>query len=215
MRRGLALVAFAFAVAGARQPQLGRAEPARAAEQAACATTLSDFEIVAGTLGEGARCGRFVAMAAPMVSTFSYGMYRYRDTVAVPYRVHVKLQRLSADSGRAVELHVLGAILLFKDGEYALYATEAGFARSGWRELPSLRLHEPTEIEVVQSARHVELSIDGRVVDRWEHAVTDSGRLAVALKGNPGYRARMWFDELRVEPVAGGTRTGVERRAVR
>lgn len=214
MRRGLALVAFALATAG--QPRSSRAEPARPAEDAACATTLSDFEIVAGSLSEGARCGRFVAIAAPMVSTFSYGMYRYRDTVTVPYRVHVKLQRLSADSHRAVELHVLGAILLFKDGEYALYATEAGFARSGWRELPSLRLHEPTGIEVVQSARHVELSIAGRVVDRWELVdVNGSGRLAVALKGNPGYRARMWFDELRVEPVPGGTRTRVERRAVR
>jgi hypothetical protein len=216
MRRGLALGALAFAVASGGQPRIGRAQPAPPPEEVACATTLSDFEIVAGALSEGARCGQFVAIASPMVSTFSYGMYRYREAVTVPYRVHVKLQRLSADSHRAVELHVFGGILLVKDGQYALYATEAGFARSGWRDLPALRLHQPTELEVVQSARHVELSIDGRVVDRWELAdVNGSGRVAIAFKGVPGYRARMWFDELRIEPMSRGARAGVERRTVR
>lgn len=202
MRRGLALGAFAIVVAGAAQPRIGRAEPSPPAEAVACTMTLSDFEVVLGSLSEGARCGQFVGIAGPNVSTFSYGMYRYRDSVTLPYRLHAKLQRLSADSDRSVELHVIGGVLLFKDGHYALYATEAGFVRSGWRPLPSLRTHEPTELEVVQSATHVELSIGGCPVDRWELAdVTRSGRIAVAFKGIPDYRARVWFGELRIEPL--------------
>lgn len=179
----------------------GAAGPASSrAESVGCPLTLSDFEIASGELSEGAGCGVFVGIAGPKVSTFSYAEFRRREPVTVPYRVQVTVQRLSADSERAVELHVLGGIVLLKDGHYALYATEAQFARSGWQPLPSLRLHEPTRIEVVQSEHHVVLRVDGRLVERWSHvSVPRSGKLGLAFKGIPDYRARLWFGELRVD----------------
>lgn len=170
------------------------------ADSIGCPLALSDFEVTSGELSEGARCGEFIGISASKVSTFSYAEFRRREPVTAPYRVQVTVQRLSADSGRSVELHILGGIVLLKDGAYALYATEAEFARSGWQPLPSLRLHEPTHVEVIQSEHHVVLRIDGRFVERWSHAsVPRSGRVGIAFKGMPDYRARIWFGGLRVD----------------
>jgi hypothetical protein len=171
------------------------------------AVALSDF-IVDGNaeLVPGVRCGSFVAATDAAATAFSYGRFAYRKAVTLPYEVSVTWRRLDGAATRTLEINILGGAVLVRDGNWAVYTTEAAFEANGWHATPLRISHEHT-ITVRQSATAIEVLIDGTSVGRSPPppAITDR-EISLSLKGPRGVKSRMLFRDFKVTPAAAGAR---------
>lgn len=173
-----------------------------AADTDPCVDAVSLAELtVDGTaeLVPGVRCGSFVAATDAAATTFSYGRFAYRKAVSLPYEVSVTWRRLDGAATRTLEINILGGAVLVRDGNWAVYTTEAAFAITGWQAAPGLRISHEHTVTVRQSARAIEVLIDGKPVGSAPPppAITDR-EVSLALKGPRGVKSRMLFRDLKV-----------------
>lgn len=173
----------------------------QAASPDACPSSVNGWHERTGTIAAGPRCGVFVGATDRKALAFSYGSFLVERSVTAPYEFSLTWRRLSPDH-RAIELQLLGAILLFKDDQVGLWVDDQRFTLDGWRPAPGYRIHEERTVRVVQRARDVEAWVDGVRVGRWELEAPDAGgRVGVALKGAPGARATLRFADVSVRPL--------------
>lgn len=158
-----------------------------------CAQAPTDWEVVEGGLARGAGCGRYVATTNGARTAYSLGQLVWRTPVTLPYRATVTWRRLGADP-RALELGVLGGIVIVADDRVGLWIDDASFELDGWRPLPGHRVRRPHTVAVTQRAGELTLELDGAIVARWPlRPRATTGRLAVIWKGATADRAAIWF----------------------
>lgn len=156
-----------------------------------CTQDLDDWEAVEGEIVPGAGCGRYVAFSNGARTAYSLGQLVWRTPVTLPYRARVTWRRLGADP-RALELGVLGGVVMVADDRVGLWIDDASFEVDGWRPVPGHRVRRTHTATVVQRADGLVLELDGVVVARWAlRPRTATGRLSVIFKGAPGARAAM------------------------
>jgi hypothetical protein len=154
-----------------------------------CGESLRDWEIVRGTLTDAGACGAYLGATDGGNGSFSYGDFLYRRPMHPPLDVEVTWRRVGPESGKSLELRLLGALILLRDDEYGLYVwNEASFE---WRKLPGYKVHEEHRISAHQTATTLSFSVDGKPVDSWRLDMGGEHRIGVAAKGARGYRS--WF----------------------
>lgn len=167
-----------------------------------CAQAPTDWETVEGGLARGAGCGRYVATTNGARTAYSLGQLVWRAPVTLPYRATVTWRRLGADP-RALELGVLGGVVMVADDRVGLWIDDASFALDGWRPLPGHRVRRPHTVAVIQSDRELALELDGALVARWPlRPRATTGRLALIWKGAPADRAAIWFTGFAAQGLA-------------
>ncbi|MBK7072597.1 MAG: hypothetical protein IPH44_09860 [Myxococcales bacterium] len=158
-----------------------------------CAQAPTDWEAVEGALARGAGCGRYVATTNGARTAYSLGQLVWRAPVTVPYRASVTWRRLGADP-RALELGVLGGVVMVADDRVGLWIDDASFELDGWRPLPGHRVRRTHAVTVIQRADELALEIDGAIVARWKlRPRATTGRLSMMWKGAPADRGAIWF----------------------
>lgn len=158
------------------------------------------WSVAEGTLVAGQRCGTFVATTNASTTAFSYGQVYLDAPAAPPFELTFAWRRLSADD-RSIEVHALGALVLFKDGHVGLWIDDDRFAVHGWRPLSGYRTHVETAVRVVQRVDAIEVWIAGAMAARWAHAADGPGRVGFAVKGAPGARAMLRIADVSVRAL--------------
>ena len=151
-----------------------------------------------GDLQPGRACGSFVAATNGATIAYSFGQFMTRTPVAPPYRVSVTWRRLGSDA-RTLELHLLGAVVLFGNDEFALWIDDARFELDGFHPLPGYRTRAVHRVSAVQRADAIEVEVDGVRVGRWAfQAPAGAAPIAIAFKGQRGARERIWFGDVAI-----------------
>ena len=151
-----------------------------------------------GDLQPGRACGSFVAATNGATIAYSFGQFMTRTPVAPPYRVSVTWRRLGSDA-RTLELHLLGAVVLFGNDEFALWIDDARFELDGFHPLPGYRTRAVHRVSAVQRADAIEVAVDGVRVGRWAfQAPAGAAPIAIAFKGQRGARERIWFGDVAI-----------------
>jgi hypothetical protein len=167
--------------------------PEAGAEPPSPCGSIADWNVVRGSVRALPACGAYLALTDADSGVFSYVDLLYGKPMRAPLDMEVTWRRLGPETGRALELRVLGAMLLLRDGEYGLYTwNEATFE---FRPLPGYREHDEHRVSVHQTATTVTFSLDGRVIDSWPLVSTGEGPVGVAAKGATGYRSAFVFHD--------------------
>ncbi|MCB9573030.1 MAG: hypothetical protein H6709_13180 [Kofleriaceae bacterium] len=179
--------------------------PAPGATDPACAArTAATLDPDTGTsVTVGARCGEVVIATDGSDRAFSWGSARYRGELPADYQLTLWWQRLSADSHRTLELFVPGGAILVRDGAYAFYENDARFVAEGWQPRAGLDTRAPHCLRVVQHGVVLQAWLDDDPLGTYTFTARPAtGHLRIGLKGERGYRGRMRYRELVVEPLA-------------
>lgn len=168
---------------------------------AAPCETSDRWIVTQGELAPGQACGSWIGSTNANTVAYSIGQFTLATEVTLPYRITVTWRRLGADA-RALELHLLGAALLLGEQRIGLWIDDASFETDGFHPLPKHSTRDEHEVSVIQRATGIEVSVDGRAVDRWTFRTTISrGKPAIAFKGGRGTRAQMRFSNVRVDQL--------------
>lgn len=165
-----------------------------------CAADLAtDWVVSQGELSTGQACGAYVGATNGATIMYSFGQFTSTREATLPYRVTVTWRRIGSDA-RTLELHLLGAALLIGEDRIGLWIDDPTFEVDGYHRLPGHSTSDVHTLSVIQRRDGLEVSLDGRVVDRWAFRPRIArGPVAVAFKGGRGARARMWFRDFRIE----------------
>lgn len=162
---------------------------------------LDAWDAAQGDLQPGVACGSYVAATNGATIAYSFGQIMTRARVTPPYRVSVTWRRLGSDT-RTLELHLLGAVVLFGNDEFALWTDDAHFELDGFHPLPGYRTRATHRVSVVQRADEVEVEVDGVRVGRWAfRAPPGAAPISIAFKGQRGARERVWFGDVVIAPA--------------
>ncbi len=151
------------------------------------------WEVTEGELAPGRACGSYVATTNGATTAYSLGQLVSTTEVTLPYRASVTWRRLGGDP-RALELGVLGGIVLVADDRIALWIDDATFELDGWRPLPGHRVRRVHTVTAIQDDTTLIIEIDGQEAARWALASrARRGHLSILFKGRAGGRAKIWF----------------------
>ena len=160
-----------------------------------------DWVVSQGELSPGQACGSYIGATNGATTMYSFGQFTSTRVATLPYRVTVTWRRIGSDA-RTLELHLLGAALLIGTDRLGLWIDDPTFEVDGFHRLPGHSTADTHTVSVVQRRDEVEVSVDGKIVDRWSfHPRISSATVALAFKGGRGARPRMWFRDFRIEDL--------------
>jgi hypothetical protein len=156
-----------------------------------------------GTVARGRLPGSFMLASDAVPGRYSTGELISVEEVPLPYRFTITWRRTGVEAGRSMHVLVVGGIVLIKHGAINFYPyDDAAFSSTEWQPLPGHRAHAEQQVVVVQDARAVTVSIDGREVARYPLAVTrPAAHVGVGMKAAPGHRSKLYLKTLVVEPL--------------